>query len=410
MAAEPVDAWDARVLAASEATFGTVPNPAANQAIEFISIDTGNAELGAVRPKKDRNVGRGMTDGYVIGRVAQMPWSLETSVKSRATVDTVPHEAVLYRAAGLSETVNGSSNVTYSIAPNPLNDGFDTGGGNSLQSMSLYRCLGVGSGATTSRYLAEQMRGCIAKTLSWSGGDKELTLKASGDAIGKYTLAYSLSITFADGSATTITFGSAEEAYRFAQGIGWYQIESEIVKITVTPTAGATTGTVARAQLASSGAAHAAKPLVPYLPTLSAYTGSPISEVNCSVTLDSQTIRFQSFTVEFTSGIELGPGETGSKYIQTPIVKRCSAKVTLKGLMRREDLALLGKASVQATPLALSIVCGTGTGSIATFSLPQCEVDAYKVPDNGNDVAYQSLTLRTRDSTSGNDLMTLTLT
>lgn len=410
MSAEPIDAWDARVLAASEATFGTVPNPAANQALEFISIDTGVAELGQVRPKKDRNAGRGMTDGYIVGRVAPMPWSLETSVKSRTNIDDLPHEGALYRAAGLKETVNTSTSVVYSMAANPLNDAGDTGGGNSLQSMSLYRCIGVGSGSASSRYLAEQLRGCVSKTLSWSFGDKELTLKAAGDAVGKYTLAYSLSITFADGSGTTITFANAEEAYRFAQGIGWYQIESEIIKITVSPVAAATTGTVSRAALSSTGAAHAAKPLVPYLPSLSAYTGSPISEVNCTVSLDSQTIRFQSGSIEFTSGIELGPGETGSKYVQTPIVKRCSAKVNLKGLMRREDVALLGKASVQATPLVLSIVCGTGTGGIATFSLPQCEIDAFKVPDNNNDVAYQSLTLRTRESTSGNDLMTLTLT
>jgi len=410
VSAEPISAWDARVLAASEATFGTVPNPAAAQAIEFISIDTGNVELGAVRPKKDRNVGRGMTDGYIVGRVAPMPWSLETSVKTRAAVDTLPHEGALFRAAGLTETVNSGVSVVYSMPGNPFNDAADTGGGNSLQSMSLYRCLGIGAGTASSRYFAEQMRGCVAKTLSWSGGDKELTLKAAGDAIGKYTLAYSVSITFASGADTTVTFASAEEAYRFATGLGWYQIESEIVKITVAPTAGGTTATASRAQLSSSGVSHAAKPLVPYLPTLSAYTGTPISEVNCSVTLDSQTIRFQSFSVDLNTGIELGPGETGSKYIQTPIVKRYSLKVALKGLMRREDVALLGKAALQATPLALSIVCGTGTGGIATFAAPYCEIDAFKVPDNANDEAYQALTLRTRDSTTGNDAFTLTLT
>jgi hypothetical protein len=403
MAGEPVSIWDTRVLVAGEATFGTTPNPAASQALEFISIDTGPNELGQVRPKKDRNPGRGMADGYIIGRVAAIPWSLETSVKSRALHDTVPNESALYKAAGLKETVNGGASVVYSLTGAPQQDG-------ALATASIYRVAGINTDSTSSRYFAEQLRGCVAKSISWSGGDKELIAKVGGDAIGKYSLPYSASITFADGSGTVLNFGSAEEAYRFAQGLGWYQIESEIIKITVAPTDGATTATVARSQLASSGAAHAAKPLVPYLPSGISYAGSPISEVNCTVTLDGQTIRFQNFSIDYTSGIELGPGETGSKYIQTPIVKRYSCKVSLKGLMRREDMALVGKSSLQHTPLALSIVCGTGTGGIVTFSLPQCELDAFKVPDNANDEAYQTLSLRTRDSATGNDLMTITYT
>jgi hypothetical protein len=398
---EPVASWDARVLVGSEATFGTVPNPAAAQAYEFIDIDTGAAELGEVRAKKDRNQGRGMSDGFIIGRVKPMPWSMGSSIKSRAAVDTVPQESALYKSGGLKETVTGGVNVIYSLSGNPQVAG-------DLDPVSIYRCLGIGTTlAGSSRYYAEQLRGCVSKQIQWSGGDRELLVKYSGDAIGKYHLGYSSSITFADGSGTTLTFGSAEEAYRF--GIGWYQIESEIIKITVPAAVGGTTATVLRAQLASSGVAHAAKPLVPYLPSLT-YPGNPISEVNASVVVDGQTIRFTSFVIDFTTGVEQGPGETGSAYIQTPIVKRYNLKVSLKGLMRREDVALIGKASRQATPLATSIVCGTGTGSIVTFSIPQCEVDAMKVPDAANDMAMWSLTLRTRDTTTGNDTMTITCT
>lgn len=402
MSAEPINAWDARVLVASEATFGTIPNPTAAQALEFISISTGNAELGATRPKKDRNLGRGMSDGFIVGRVAAMPWSIETSIKSRSAIDAIPNEASLLRAAGLVETVNGSSNVTYSLDSNPLTDDADTGSANALQTASIYRVLGSHGAGGDSRYYAEQMRGCVAKTLEFSGGDKELTLKAAGDGIGKYHLGYSSSITLADGAGTTLTFASQEEADRF--GLGWYQCESEIIRITAIS---GTTGTIARAQLSSTGAAHAAKPLTPYVPSGIAYAGSPMSEVNCTISIDSQTIRFQNFTLSFTSGIELGPGETGSKYIQTPIVKRYSVKLTMKGLMRREDVALIGKCEAQVTPIAVTIQCGSVANSRVLFTLPYCEIDPFPVPDAANDVAYMTVPFRTRDSTAGNDLMTV---
>lgn len=398
MSAEPIAAWDGRVLVAGESAFGTVPNPAAAQGIEFISIDTGAMELGEVRPRKDRNSGRGMTSSYVVGRVKPMPWSLETSIKSRATNNTTAAEAALYRAAGLGVNDTGSS-IIYSFSGAPLVDAF-------LVPVSIYRALGIGTNSSSSRYYAEQLRGGVVKNIQWSGGDRELIAKFSGDAIGKYHLGFSSSVTLADGSGTSLVFANAEEGYRF--GLGWYQIESEIIKVTAMNYS-TFTATIARAQLSSTGAAHAAKPMVPYLPSLT-YAGNPIAETTCTVTIDSQSIRFTSFVIDFNTGIELGPGETGSAYVQTPIAKRCSAKVTLKGMMRREDVALLGKANQKATPLACTIVCGTGAGSIVTFSLPYCELDAMAVPDNANDMAMWSISLRTRDSATGNDLFGFTLT
>jgi hypothetical protein len=389
------------VLLAGEATFGTVPNPAASQALEFISVSTGKTELGQVRPKKDRNPGRAMSDGFIVGRVQPMPWSLETSVKSRAAVDTVPNETALMKGAGLTQTVNVSTSVVYTLSGAPVQD-------SSLATISLYRALGIGTGATSSRYAAEQLRGGVVKTLQWTGGDRELTLKASGDAIGKYHLGYHDSVTLADGSGTTLDLGTTEKAYRF--GIGWYQIESEVIFISAINYA-THIATIARGQLSTSGAAHSAKPMVPYLPSGLSYPGSPISEVNASVVLDSQTIRFTSFDITLTTGIELGPGETGSKYVQTPIVKRYSCKISLKGMLRRDDgMSLLGKVEQQATPLACTIACGTGTGGIVTFSFPYTEVEAFELPDNGNDEVMVTVPLRLRDSTTGNDLMSITYT
>lgn len=402
MSAEVINAWDKRLLAASEgnvgAGWGTTPNPAASQVLEFIKLKPGPIELGEIRPKKDRAVGRGMTTGYVKGRVKPIGWSLDVCQKSRAAADTVPNEAALYKAAGLVQTVTGATSVAYSLSGAPIEAGAFSG-------LSLYYRDGLG-GTTPSAYKAEQLRGGITKSITWSGGDRELMTTFGGEAIGKYHLGYSSSITLADGVGTSLVFADAEEGYRFGN-VGWYQTESEIIKVTAMNYS-TFTATIARAQLSSSGAAHAAKALYPYFPSVS-YTGSPLSEVNVGVTFGGQTIRFQSFELAFTSGMEMGPGETGSPYVQTPIVKRYDCKATLKGLMRREDMALLGKCTEQKTPLALSVVCGTGAGGIVTFSAPYCEIDAPELDDDGNGPQMLNLPLRMKDS-SGNDMLTVTYT
>lgn len=402
MASELINSWDKKVLAASEGNvgsgWGTTPAPAASQVLEFISIDSGTVEVGEIRAKKDRAVGRGMTTGYVKGRVKPIAWSLDVAPKSRAAADTVPSEAALLKAAGLVQTVTGATSVAYTLSGAPIEAGAFSG-------LSLYYRNGLG-GTTPSAYLAEQLRGGVTKQIVWSGGDRELTQKFSGEAIGKYHLGYSASVTLADGVGLSLVFASEEEAYRFGK-VGWYQIESEIIKVTDL-TYSTFTAVIARAQVGSSGAAHAAKPMYPYFPAVS-YTGAPLSEVNCTVSVGGQTIRFQSFELSLTTGMEMGPGETGSAYVQTPVVKRYDCKATLKGLMRREDVALFGKCTEQKTPVALSIVAGTGAGGIQTFSAPYCEVDPIKTEDDANGPQLLNLPLRMRDS-AGNDMLSVTYT
>jgi len=400
MAGEVVTAWDKGLLAASEGNvgsgWGTTPNPAASQVLEFVSVDLGEVEAPEFRPKKDRAIGRGMTTGYVPGRTKPIGWSVDFCQKSRSAADTVPTEAALYKAAGLVQTVNGATSVVYSLTPTPIEAAAFSG-------LSLYYRDGQG-GTTPSAYKAEQLRGGITKGIVWSGGDRELSTKFTGEGIGKYHLAYSSSITLADGVGTSLVFADAEEGYRFGN-VGWYQTESEIIKVTAMNYS-TFTATIARAQLSSSGAAHAAKALYPYFPAKS-YSGNPLSEVSVTVSVGGQTIRFQSFELSFTTGLEMGPGETGSAYVQTPIVKRYDCKAMLKGLMRREDIALAGKCREQKTPIALTIVCGTGAGGIVTFSAPYCEVDRFKWDDDANGPQMMSIPLRMRDN-SGNDMLTVT--
>lgn len=390
-------AWDMAALAVSEATFGVVPDPAAAQAFEVHNFKTGpGVAVGEVRGRKDRTAGRNMQAGFVEGRVKPLPWSIDTSVKSRAAVDTVPRESALYRAAGMTQTVNGGTSVVYTLPAAPQETA------NSFASVSLTRLFGK----SPYTYEAEHLRGGVVKTLSWTGGDTELMLKAAGDAADKYLMGYSSSVTLADGAGLTLTFANAEEAYRF--GLGFYQIENEVIRITARPTS--TTATILRAQLSTAGAAHAAQPLRPYIPTLT-YAGSPIAEggtVTC--TFDGVTLKVLSFGIDLTTGMDHGPLESGSKYATRVVTKKNELKVRLKLAVQHDTgVSLLGKARDRNT-CALTLIQSTGSaGGVVTFSVPYTEVEAFELPDTENDEAIVDVNLRVRDN-AGNDSMTITAT
>lgn len=387
MSAEPLNAWDRVGMFSTETTFGTPIAFAAAQAQEVISFDTGPAAVGEIRAKRDRQQGRGMTNGYVEGRQKPIAWSVEKSVLSRAAATTVPHESVFYKGAGFTETVGGSD-VTYTLPATPAQS-----------SLSAYRVFGK----STATYFGEQLVGGLVKTLSFSGGDKELTLKVNGEAINKTRRGYAPSITFASGVDTTVTFATAEESKAF--GLGVYLIESEAIEITsMNYTAG--TGVCTRAQLSTSGVAHAAKPLRPYLPTLSYGTDTPLSEaLATTVTLDSVVIRCLAFGIDITTGMDMLPGETGSRLVQGSKVVRYDVKPSLRIFMKREQVSLLGKvANKQAC--ALTIATGSAAGGIVTFSMPYCELDAFQIPDTE---AVIDLPVRTFDS-AGNDSFSFALT
>lgn len=393
MANEPINSWDQAVLVAGEATFGTTPNPAGSQALEVITLKAGPVEEGNTRGKKDRGVGRGMQDAFVVGRVQPGAFTLDTSWKSRADADDVPKEAALLKAAGLKETISAATSVTYSPVADPQASG-------DFVAASLYRAFGKPSYVSA----AEQMRGCVVKSLKLSGGDTELMLSAAGEWIGKYALGKVDSVTLADGSTTSLTL-TAEQSKRV--GPGWYQIENEIVKVTDS-TYGATTRTITRGALSSTGAAHTGAAMVPYLPSLT-LTGSPISEANATLTLDSLALEVQSWQFDFTSGIDLRAGATGSAYSQGAKVLRYDASLTAKVMMTREQLSLAGRVKNNQA-VACVVTQGTGAGGIFTLNAPYAQVKAFEIPDTNNDIAIVDIGLRLRDSSAGNDMFSIVLT
>ncbi len=390
MSAEPVKGWDSRVLVVAESSWGTPAAPAQASEIEAISCNLGASEVGLTRPKKDRNAGRGMQSAFVEGRVQPIAFTVETTVKTRAAATTISKEAAFYNAAGFHGASNGSTAYVWTSDADPVS-------ATDFASIGIYRALGGGIAC----YEAEQMRGGIIKSLQWSGGDKEVTLKAIGEGIGKYHQGYLTSISLLIGD-TTMTV-SAEESYRLS--IGYYQIESEIIYVSAI-TDGGTTATITRAQISTSAAAHSSKPVYPYFPAIS-YTGSPISEAVVTGTLDSIDLRFMSFTVDYTTGMDMLPGESGSRFVQGVKTLRYGCTASLKTVLHREEASWLGKARARKS-MALVITAGTGTGGSITFSMPQVEVDPFVVPDTAGDVVIVDLKLKGKDSATGNDMFAFT--
>jgi hypothetical protein len=397
MAGEPINAWDMRVLAGSEASLGTVPALAAAQYLECINLSLGPAaELGRTRPKQDRNLGRGWTKDFVTGRVEAIAFDMMMSVKSRSAVDADSKELALMKAGGLLQTVSAGVSETYTMPADPI-------GAASFASVSLLR----GFGPDLYRYEAEQLRGGVVRAIEYSGGDKELMAKFSGVGIGKYALGYVASITLADGSGTTLTLSETDSR---KIGPGFYKVESEVIQVTGTnANQGDTSRSILRAQLGTTGAAHAAKPMVPHMPSGLSATGSPISEANCTVTIDSIAHRALSFSLHIDTGMDLLPGETGSAYVQGVKCTRSKVTGSVKMNLLKEYTADIGKA-VNRKSVPISIVCGTGTGGIVTFTLAQSELRPFVVPDTANDVAVVEVPFESFDSSSGNDQLSIVKT
>lgn len=390
MAVVPVRQYEARVLAVLESTFGTPPDPAAAQYVEAVTINMGPASNGNERPKKDRHIGRAMQNDFITGRKSLIPWTMTTAVKGRADADDAPSEDAFYRAAGLARTINAATSVVYASQ-----------GAHTPTGLTMDVVRGDGLNAQ----LGERGYGGAVESLKWMGGDRELMLELGGKFIDKQVRGRLDSITLANGVGTTLTI-TAEESYRL--GVGYYLCESEIIEVWTEVTAGGTSASIERAQLSSSGVAHTAQPLVPYLPAVSNPTGRPIPESTSTFTCDSQALRLQSWEISMKTGIEHLPGETGSQRVQGLKVVRYDFTVTAKGVLYEDYVSLLGKATSRKL-CALSIVQGTGAGKVATFSLPYTELVAVPVADSADDVALVDLSWRVRDN-GASDAFTLTLT
>lgn len=381
----PVIAHHQQVYVGNESAFGTPPLPTAAMAMEVVTCDMGPAEQRDTRPKKDKTASRDMTTGFVAGRVQPIPFSLEASVRSRADADDLPIISAILKAAGLSETVNAAANVTYAIASAPTETG-----------LSILSVLGP----EDSRFQAEHGRGGVVRSLSFSGGDSELMVRAQGAFAGKRHLGQTTG-TLIDGADTSLALDTTAHSYRL--GLGYYKIEDEVIQVTAIDH-GTGAVTVTRAQAGTVAAAHASAVLEPYAPAF-APTGDPISEADFTVSIDGSTERCTKFALEITTGIDHLGGESGSAYVQGTKAVRADAKLSIDLVLTKELVALIGKAS-ERKEMALIITCGTGAGGIVTFNLPYCELEPMPTPAPANDVSVVTLSFRCRGD-SGNDLFTV---
>ena len=400
MGSNVVPGYNPVLLVAGESSFGTAPTPANVAAMAAWAMPTIEAKMGPVqapvtRPKLDRGLGRDMQDGFVSGRYDPVPFNVMTSMKSRSAVDASPIELALWKAAGFIVTTNSGVSTVLTYGDTPIESG-------DFVSATLIRLLGRSPGEME----YSRLTGCFVDSVSIEGGDKEVMLGFSGFGQAGVKGTALASITLANGSGTTLTVTAAES---YALAPGYYICESEIILVSA-PSYGSTSVTIARAQLGTTGAAHSAKPLYPYIPTGISYSGSPISEaLTTTFTFDSGAFRVLSWKLDIKTGLAALPGETGSAYFQGVKATRVDIKPTLTFVLKGDDVRKFNKAR-ERTSMAMSIVQGTSAGGVLTISLPYTELVAPAAEDNANDTITVSAELRVRGNGSGNNGITITLT
>jgi len=395
-ATNPVNSWDAILMAASESAFGTFVQPTAAQALQVISSDLGmSSQPGQVRPVKDRALGRGSQSGWVEGDKEPIDFSLQYSQKTRATAATAAFDLAILKAAGLSQLIG--STVEIGLVSQPIESG-------AFASMQLYRVLGEDGYQSQ----AEALNGCVVKSLVWSGGDTEVLVKAAGQGVRKRNAGAVDSITFANDSNTAPAATTAALARLLEAGMP-VQCESEILTVTsVNYTSPAVV--FARGAYSSTAAAHTAQRLYPYLPPSIVYSGVPISEAIASCILgDISPMRIMSWEVDLKTGLDLLPAETSSAYRQGAKSTRHDITVKMKMVLSQERVDLLGYA-INRDTLSCTLSQGTAGGGLIAFTLPYCEVKSFKVPDTANDIAIVDVELRVRNNLTGDNAMTIALT
>lgn len=394
-ATNPVNSWAEYLLAASESAFGTFLQPTAAHALQIISADLGPAsQTGQVRPVKDRPIGRGMQSGWVEGDKDPVDFSLVYSQKTRALAATPAFDLAVLKAAGMSQLIG--STVEMSLVSTPIESG-------AFASMQLYRVLGEDGYQAE----AEALNGCVVKSLVWSGGDTEVMVKASGQGVRKRMAGAVDAITFADGSTTAPSATTAALARLLDAGMP-VQCESEVLTVTsINYTSPAVV--FARGAYSTTGAAHTAARLYPYLPSGISYSGAPISEAVASCILgDISPMRIISWEVDFKTGLDLLPAETSSAYRQGAKSVRHDVTIKMKMVLSQERVDLLGYA-INRDTLQLTLSQGTGAGGIISFVAPYCEVKSFKVPDTANDIAIVDVELRVRNNGSGDNSFIISL-
>lgn len=389
-----VNGWDRASYAWPS---GSEPTSVVNRSaagLALITMDTGPAaSLGVIRDSPDRATGRTVRNQWLEGRVAPIPWTVVGSVKKRAAVDSASIEAVLLKAAGLVATTNAGTSVVLSYDSAPIDGG-------AFVPADLQRIIGTAPAASES----EVLRGCAVQTLTIEGGDKELRYTFEGTALSKESQGTIETLTV-DSSATTISLGSAAAAR--AAGVGYYQCESEIIRVTAVDYA---TGdlTVVRAQMSTSAASHTSKPAYP-LRAPPTYATTPITEaMTTNVEIAGVSLRATSWRAKLQTGMEALPGETGSKFSQGHLARRTDMAIEIAVIAKGEDLKLIQRAAQRDT-VAVKLEQGTVAGGKFALSAPYCELDMPTLTEPENGPAEFALTFRCREN-SGNDMFTITLT
>lgn len=300
----------------------------------------------------------------VLGALEPVEWGIQARLKGSGTAGTaVPGRKTLMEAlAGLSETVVGSTSVTYeSNEQNPGTTG------------TIYRVSRDGK-------FGELLEGAICQQveLVCTRESPGPTLNWTGIAARKYEfMQTTLNGAIADGVVTSMTLatdcirhGSEENAPTSLPL--WVKIEDEIVKITAFNHT-TLVATIVRGEFSTTPAAHAdALAVTPYAEAGTYGEGGEAISPNDWTVVDANlgTLKLQELTVTLATGRDFDPPESGD-IARTALYNGDYAGTGSLSYIFASDAAKYGlqRALDAGTELDLTVTMGSVAGSIFTLNL-----------------------------------------
>lgn len=341
------------IFAVPETTVGTLVFPSAGDLV----VPAGYGSIGQVPTYTDseeivdsRSLLNQFRDALPAG-----DWSIPMYLRPSGTAGSVPQGATMLEALFGTETIVGSTSVTYSLAT-------------ALPSFSLWTKYGdtvfFAKGATVEQTrLAASKKGAVKFEMSgkfmamgWVGTDE---LNAAVDYV-----------------ATPITSIVVKDAKKYCVG-GKIKVGSDdnsgsgyaISAVTI-----ATNTLTISPGLTADFAADTV--VAPFLPT-GTIIGDPVESNSITISLDggSTTAKIKSFDITMTNGIVYQEDEISDEENPTAYVEgQRSVKGSVTVNMRRDDVKYFYDGLNAGQEVGVELVMGADAGSIATMTMDKCRL------------------------------------
>lgn len=335
----------------TETTFGAggASNPAAGDAFDHLSADVGALPMRVILQNDEKS-------GYRTKKAGFQGWfdprqiKMSIYAKGSGVATTQVDYAFLFKAAGFTETVGGSS-VSYARSGDPTSSNI---------SAWLW---GVSSGGEIGKSISGAIMTQIALT-----AENESKIEFTGEAakssvIYKTTLGSTISI-----SDPTITL-SAGHGWVVEGAPVYFQIDSEIFK------GASISGNVVTLSGTASAGHTAGVNVTAYGPSRTVSAADPLSSVLFSFDLNagSEDIQYEKIKVDIKTGMKLLDKEAGEAYRtgyigENPGADAARYTVDMHYTVGASSVAKLAAYAAGNTSKSALCTLGTATGNIITIA------------------------------------------